>query len=336
MGMSTKAAPFDELDRKIVAAMTVTGGADALLHVRTTDVAGARILVHAVHRPCGRCRGSLPVGSDDGAPLGDCRTFKGRQQVTHSVGPGSSDREAERLTIRPQLRPGYGELSSATCRRTAFQTGRSATTMRPPPRGTHKKGASIIPMEAPPTCGNSRSGRQDLNLRPLDPQLGLALVEQEVAQAGAVAHRAAVGEADEDADRLEAAGGEGDLVAERERYAAGEFPGEDLLDAGAAQRGQQGADEAADHAVQGLLAVQQGAGEGGERVAALAAVPLDEGVPGLRVHVPDGLRGDDATTVPGATYKDIAAGLGINRATLREWVLRDRDRRGIAPSSPST
>ncbi|MDD1064211.1 IS3 family transposase [Streptomyces cocklensis] len=33
----------------------------------------------------------------------------------------------------------------------------------------------------------------------------------------------------------------------------------------------------------------------------------------------------------GATYKDIAADLGINRATLREWVLRDRERRGIAP-----
>ncbi|MEV0538166.1 IS3 family transposase [Kitasatospora sp. NPDC050463] len=36
-------------------------------------------------------------------------------------------------------------------------------------------------------------------------------------------------------------------------------------------------------------------------------------------------------STPGATYKDIAADLGINRATLREWVLRDRDRRGIAP-----
>ncbi|MET8218130.1 transposase [Streptomyces hirsutus] len=30
----------------------------------------------------------------------------------------------------------------------------------------------------------------------------------------------------------------------------------------------------------------------------------------------------------GATYKSIAADLGINRATLREWVLRDRERRG--------
>ncbi|WP_370093214.1 IS3 family transposase [Streptacidiphilus sp. MAP12-20] len=37
-------------------------------------------------------------------------------------------------------------------------------------------------------------------------------------------------------------------------------------------------------------------------------------------------------STPGATYKDIAADLGINRATLREWVLRDRDRRGIAPA----
>lgn len=32
-------------------------------------------------------------------------------------------------------------------------------------------------------------------------------------------------------------------------------------------------------------------------------------------------------STPGATYKDIAAALDINRATLREWVLRDRDRR---------
>ncbi len=37
-------------------------------------------------------------------------------------------------------------------------------------------------------------------------------------------------------------------------------------------------------------------------------------------------------STPGATYKDIAADLGINRATLREWVLRDRDRRGIVPA----
>lgn len=35
-------------------------------------------------------------------------------------------------------------------------------------------------------------------------------------------------------------------------------------------------------------------------------------------------------STPGATYKSIAADLGINRATLREWVLRDRERRGVA------
>ena len=34
-------------------------------------------------------------------------------------------------------------------------------------------------------------------------------------------------------------------------------------------------------------------------------------------------------STPGAIYKSIAADLGINRATLREWVLRDRERRGI-------
>ena len=39
-------------------------------------------------------------------------------------------------------------------------------------------------------------------------------------------------------------------------------------------------------------------------------------------------------STPGATYKDIAADLGINRATLREWVLRDRDRRGVVPAGP--
>ncbi|GAA2842958.1 hypothetical protein GCM10010441_78590 [Kitasatospora paracochleata] len=38
-------------------------------------------------------------------------------------------------------------------------------------------------------------------------------------------------------------------------------------------------------------------------------------------------------STPGATYKDIAADLGINRATLREWVLRDRERRGIASAA---
>ncbi|MGW0087144.1 IS3 family transposase [Streptomyces sp. NPDC003393] len=40
-------------------------------------------------------------------------------------------------------------------------------------------------------------------------------------------------------------------------------------------------------------------------------------------------------STPGATYKSIAADLGINRATLREWVLRDRGRRGVAAAAPS-
>ncbi|WP_209439597.1 transposase, partial [Kitasatospora phosalacinea] len=39
-------------------------------------------------------------------------------------------------------------------------------------------------------------------------------------------------------------------------------------------------------------------------------------------------------STPGATYKDIAADLGVNRATLREWVLRDRGRRGVTPTDP--
>ncbi len=34
-------------------------------------------------------------------------------------------------------------------------------------------------------------------------------------------------------------------------------------------------------------------------------------------------------STPGATYKSIAADLGINRSTLREWVLPDRERRGV-------
>ncbi|NBM14229.1 transposase [Streptomyces sp. GC420] len=38
-------------------------------------------------------------------------------------------------------------------------------------------------------------------------------------------------------------------------------------------------------------------------------------------------------STPGATYKSIAADLGINRETLREWVLRDRERRGVAPAA---
>lgn len=35
----------------------------------------------------------------------------------------------------------------------------------------------------------------------------------------------------------------------------------------------------------------------------------------------------------GATYKSIAADLGINRATPREWVVRDRDRRGVTTAA---
>lgn len=38
-------------------------------------------------------------------------------------------------------------------------------------------------------------------------------------------------------------------------------------------------------------------------------------------------------STPGAAYKSIAADLGINRATLHEWVLRDRGRRGVAPAA---
>lgn len=38
-------------------------------------------------------------------------------------------------------------------------------------------------------------------------------------------------------------------------------------------------------------------------------------------------------STPGATYKSIAADLGINRATLREWVLRDRERRGVTTAA---
>ncbi|MFE3181903.1 transposase [Streptomyces violascens] len=40
-------------------------------------------------------------------------------------------------------------------------------------------------------------------------------------------------------------------------------------------------------------------------------------------------------STPGATYKSISADLGINRATLREWVLRDRERRGAATAALS-
>ncbi|WP_430625736.1 transposase [Streptomyces sp. NBC_01264] len=38
-------------------------------------------------------------------------------------------------------------------------------------------------------------------------------------------------------------------------------------------------------------------------------------------------------STPGATYKGIAADLGVNRATLREWVLRDRERRGVTAAA---
>ena len=38
-------------------------------------------------------------------------------------------------------------------------------------------------------------------------------------------------------------------------------------------------------------------------------------------------------STPGATYKSIAADLGVNRATLREWVLRDRESRGVTASA---
>jgi transposase len=34
-------------------------------------------------------------------------------------------------------------------------------------------------------------------------------------------------------------------------------------------------------------------------------------------------------STPGATYKGIAADLGVSRGSLREWVLRDRERRGV-------
>ncbi|MFI2369932.1 IS3 family transposase [Streptomyces sp. NPDC018833] len=40
-------------------------------------------------------------------------------------------------------------------------------------------------------------------------------------------------------------------------------------------------------------------------------------------------------STPGATYKSIAADLGVDRATLREWVLRDRERRGVTGTAAS-
>ncbi|TXS15433.1 transposase [Streptomyces sp. wa22] len=38
-------------------------------------------------------------------------------------------------------------------------------------------------------------------------------------------------------------------------------------------------------------------------------------------------------STPGATYKSIAADLGINRNTLRNWVLRAREVRGVGPDA---
>jgi transposase-like protein len=38
-------------------------------------------------------------------------------------------------------------------------------------------------------------------------------------------------------------------------------------------------------------------------------------------------------STPGAAYKKIAADLGISRGSLRNWVLRDRERRGVAGSA---
>lgn len=45
-------------------------------------------------------------------------------------------------------------------------------------------------------------------------------------------------------------------------------------------------------------------------------------------------------STPGAAYKRIAADLGVNPATLRQWALRDHERRGVTaaaakPAAPS-
>lgn len=41
-------------------------------------------------------------------------------------------------------------------------------------------------------------------------------------------------------------------------------------------------------------------------------------------------------STPGATYKSIAADLGVNRATLREWVLRAREKNGEGRTAAAT
>lgn len=38
-------------------------------------------------------------------------------------------------------------------------------------------------------------------------------------------------------------------------------------------------------------------------------------------------------STPGATCKSIGADLGVSRAPLREWVLRDRERRGVTAAA---
>ncbi|MEU9419248.1 transposase [Streptomyces sp. NPDC048272] len=53
----------------------------------------------------------------------------------------------------------------------------------------------------------------------------------------------------------------------------------------------------------------------------------------------DGFRADAVAlyeSTPGVTYKSIAADLSVNRATLREWVLRDRERRGVTTATRAT
>jgi transposase len=40
-------------------------------------------------------------------------------------------------------------------------------------------------------------------------------------------------------------------------------------------------------------------------------------------------------STPGATYKGIAADLGIARGTLRAWVLAEHERRGLDPAAAS-